>query len=416
MGLLCLAVENAPDVPSRAIVFNPAPFIDGPVRVALAAAGFTSVRIVRTLDDSVTTSVVTHPPVALDKRVREVLSVSFDADVLRALAPDVRIRVGSLLNMFPSTMWRSDGGAQALIFGAATDPPPRPRAPSFSASARAASLYSGARHASGPVRHALDEVPDTYTRGVIRYSARVHSVAGVPLAAGDTVEDAAGAVWYYANGVLADRQTATVRAADMRALDSGAALAPRHANAPPPSNYQPGALYALTIVWPREGAGESTSTVFPATAFSSGGVLGYRWGWTLDKAYATVEHPRGICQGEHGVAMDVPTPQACVAAGGTWDRPCAVDTECPYYDARRGRGGCNGGFCEMPLGVDRRSFRAPQRDAREMRTGCTPDDPSYPWCSDSPHRDVRFTRQAGESWRGARSSAATARVQEAARQ
>lgn len=44
--------------------------------------------------------------------------------------------------------------------------------------------------------------------------------------------------------------------------------------------------------------------------------------------------------------------------GHIWDRPCEHDFECPFYDITRGRGGCgDGGFCEMPLGVNRKGFR-----------------------------------------------------------
>lgn len=56
----------------------------------------------------------------------------------------------------------------------------------------------------------------------------------------------------------------------------------------------------------------------------------------------------------------LPSRDSCSDRGGVWDRPCDADEECPFYDSRRNRGGCDsatGGFCEMPLGVERVSFR-----------------------------------------------------------
>lgn len=37
-----------------------------------------------------------------------------------------------------------------------------------------------------------------------------------------------------------------------------------------------------------------------------------------------------------------------------WDRRCRVNTDCPFYDAKKTRGTCNdNGYCELPLGVKR---------------------------------------------------------------
>lgn len=44
-----------------------------------------------------------------------------------------------------------------------------------------------------------------------------------------------------------------------------------------------------------------------------------------------------------------------------WDRPCRTDNECPFFQANKNylnvRGGCHNGYCEMPIGVRRLSFR-----------------------------------------------------------
>lgn len=39
----------------------------------------------------------------------------------------------------------------------------------------------------------------------------------------------------------------------------------------------------------------------------------------------------------------------------TWDRPCEVDAECPFQSSIRG--GCRDGYCELPVGVVRKSYR-----------------------------------------------------------
>ncbi len=43
-----------------------------------------------------------------------------------------------------------------------------------------------------------------------------------------------------------------------------------------------------------------------------------------------------------------------------WDKPCVENTECPFYQANKlyknYRGGCNDGYCEMPIGVTRIGF------------------------------------------------------------
>ena len=44
-----------------------------------------------------------------------------------------------------------------------------------------------------------------------------------------------------------------------------------------------------------------------------------------------------------------------------WDRPCKINTECPFYLSNKNypneRGGCNSGYCEFPVGLKRKSYR-----------------------------------------------------------
>lgn len=75
--------------------------------------------------------------------------------------------------------------------------------------------------------------------------------------------------------------------------------------------------------------------------------------------------------------MRVQSRAHCEAEGLTWDRPCRTDEECPYFQANRRyrnyRGGCSdGGYCEMPVGVNVRGFRVPEPSPAPACHGCDP--------------------------------------------
>lgn len=57
-----------------------------------------------------------------------------------------------------------------------------------------------------------------------------------------------------------------------------------------------------------------------------------------------------------------------------WDRPCEVNEECPFYQKNKNyknyRGGCNGGFCELPIGVERLSWRLYDKNTKPVCHGC----------------------------------------------
>jgi hypothetical protein len=65
-----------------------------------------------------------------------------------------------------------------------------------------------------------------------------------------------------------------------------------------------------------------------------------------------------------------------------WDRPCTIDTECPFFQANRNymnyRGGCVDGRCEMPVGIQSVSFRKYDPDSKPVCHGCK--DRSNPYC------------------------------------
>jgi hypothetical protein len=76
----------------------------------------------------------------------------------------------------------------------------------------------------------------------------------------------------------------------------------------------------------------------------------------LDPSYTcygdrTIEQ-KMLCDSKYD-AIGEPKKKATV-----WDRPCFQDSDCPYYDGRKGRGGClQGGMCEFPIGAKQASFR-----------------------------------------------------------
>lgn len=58
----------------------------------------------------------------------------------------------------------------------------------------------------------------------------------------------------------------------------------------------------------------------------------------------------------------------------TWDKPCTVDTECPFFQANRNyknyRGGCINGRCEMPIGAQAIGFRKYDPNSSVSCHGC----------------------------------------------
>ena len=75
-----------------------------------------------------------------------------------------------------------------------------------------------------------------------------------------------------------------------------------------------------------------------------------------------------------------------------WDRPCDTDLECPFFQKnvsyKNYRGGCNGGFCEMPLGVKPMGFR--QYEGTPICHGCG-DKLNRECCSTQKQPDYAFS-------------------------
>lgn len=74
----------------------------------------------------------------------------------------------------------------------------------------------------------------------------------------------------------------------------------------------------------------------------------------------------------------------CIANMGIWDAPCAISQECPFFQKntthRNYRGGCNDGYCELPLGTKRIGFK--HFSGKPLCHGCPSEDLA---CCDSQH-------------------------------
>ena len=59
---------------------------------------------------------------------------------------------------------------------------------------------------------------------------------------------------------------------------------------------------------------------------------------------------------------------------GVWDKPCISDTDCPFYkknkNYKNNRGGCNDGFCEMPINIKRLGFTRVDESMQPLCHGC----------------------------------------------
>lgn len=91
---------------------------------------------------------------------------------------------------------------------------------------------------------------------------------------------------------------------------------------------------------------------------------------------------RRQCEATHGARL----------ARGYWDKPCMTDTDCPFYRAERGRGGCSKGYCEFPIGVERLGFRRysdePPFQPFCRQCGISPPTPTC--CATTNHPDYVF--------------------------
>jgi len=92
---------------------------------------------------------------------------------------------------------------------------------------------------------------------------------------------------------------------------------------------------------------------------------------TSDQEYRCVGDPtiknKGLCNSIYDASRNLKRFKT------VWDKPCVENTECPFYQANKSypnyRGGCNDGFCEMPIGVTRIGFT--KYEGKPMCHGCS---------------------------------------------
>ncbi len=73
-----------------------------------------------------------------------------------------------------------------------------------------------------------------------------------------------------------------------------------------------------------------------------------------------------------------------------WDRKCINNTECPFYDMNRKRGGCEKtGFCEMPLGVKQIGYRYYDKNTKPYCNSCK-NKLENPYCCKNNKDDFAF--------------------------
>lgn len=57
-----------------------------------------------------------------------------------------------------------------------------------------------------------------------------------------------------------------------------------------------------------------------------------------------------------------------------WDRPCETNKECPFYQKNKNyknyRGGCIDGYCELPIGITRLSYRQYDKNSKPYCHNC----------------------------------------------
>ena len=359
-------------------VYNPIAKNDRVLRIALACIGLRSPRIVRIVTGA-TLSYATEPRSFEDNVTHTPISSKHDATVLAALEPRAHIEVGSLAHALPSTIWTTDDGARIIFFPddqvSVLQKPVLVKRPWRVNTGKSTALPRGPFVL--PV--APMSIPGVFTIGHTRVSKQVRKVEGLWLKNGDAVLDIRGTLWYFVGGRLQDRLVATLTSQEYTVR--GTMIIP-HLSTPKRDDYVPNALYEVTIT----NAQGQRGTSYPCRALSQESET---WGWRME-GQGSVVSAKFICMDPDGAVKLDQTQDTCASSGGTWDRPCTTDNDCPYYDPRRARGGCTqSGFCELPLGMTASSYRTANVRNLLLR-GCSPDDPSYPWCTNQPLANARF--------------------------
>jgi hypothetical protein len=310
-------------------------------RSMLAAAGVSDVKIV-SRDAADVILILSGTPA----KATRPYAVSYKKSVVRALIPSGRILVGSMSQLMPDVDWTTDPGGMVIEFpGPKTGKDPNQGAWPVSARARRDAA------AGGPVVIKVNDLPAKpigFRGPVMRVLLREKRLRGVPVRDGDVVIDGAGRRWFVGDNHLwshreawVDKTSVTRENNRIRPMRARNGLMPSHIP------FAVGDNLELTL---KGGGTVGSEMVY--------GVIR-----ELDAASWVVEQTKGLnlisdaeatCFGHR----DAVNAADCVSRGGVWDVPCRTDTECPFFDSARGRGGCNYGTCEMPLGVANKTFRS----------------------------------------------------------
>jgi hypothetical protein len=96
----------------------------------------------------------------------------------------------------------------------------------------------------------------------------------------------------------------------------------------------------------------------------------------------TTERPKrlsvGTCLSDTRITIEY------LCKTGDWDSPCVQNKDCPFYNEQTGQGGCNNGYCQMPIGVQRRGYT--KYKGKPFCNACS--DPLKPECCEDRDRYV----------------------------
>jgi hypothetical protein len=79
-----------------------------------------------------------------------------------------------------------------------------------------------------------------------------------------------------------------------------------------------------------------------------------------------------MCVGDSTKSTKIECESARV--GGVWDKQCTLNTDCPFYNRvqKPYRGGCDSGYCEMPIGIKPLGFTRYNISSAPYCRGCEP--------------------------------------------
>lgn len=102
----------------------------------------------------------------------------------------------------------------------------------------------------------------------------------------------------------------------------------------------------------------------------------------FEPGYLCYDHPEIISKGQCESEYDEFGKPKKLWQKTFWDKPCELNSDCPFYQANKNypnyRGGCIDGRCEMPIGVEPVSYRKFNTTNQPFCHGCQ--DPKNPRC------------------------------------